>query len=697
MHPDDKEYVLSVLENHLKNDGPYDVEYRFKHKSGKYIWLRGCGQVIRNKRGKAVRMAGSITDITKRKQTERDLYENQEKFRHAMLFAPIGKAISEIDGRYIKVNSALCETLGYTEEELLACDFQSLTYFEDVDTELSYRKKLLEGEMSSFQMDKRYVHKDGHLVWALLNESLAHNETGVPLYFISHIQDISQRKAYEEELRLVSNVFSNTLDGILIADASGTILKINAAFTDILGYTSEELVGQHMRMLISQKDSNDFIRCMWSRLYRKGVWQGEIREYHKNGNRVPIWLSITTISDEQKRPKRYVAVLHDMSEQKLSQERIHHLAHYDVLTGLPNRVLLLDRLSHALSAARRNHNKLALLFIDLDKFKHINDSRGHFVGDELLIKVAERISTHVRDADTLSRLSGDEFVLLIDNLSAESHIKKVATKVLDSLSKPFELTGGQVYLTASIGIAIYPEDGDTPDLLLRHADLAMYKSKENGRNHFHFYAEEMGVRIKEQIKLNTDLRNAIKEKSLMLYYQPIMDIETGTCIGAEALLRWQHPKMGWIEPEKFIPIAEDNDLINILGEWVLLTACRQMKKWLEEGHSLKSLSVNVSGKQIIAGNFVDAAKRVMKETNCPKDSITLELTESLIMEGSEEVLQTQHQLRKLGFGLSIDDFGTGFSSLNYLKRMPLTQLKLDRSFVMGIPDNANDVRHGKII
>ena len=570
LHPDDKARTLTALAAHLKDGIPYEVEYRLRHKSGDYLWIRMRGEVIRDRHGDPLRMAGSITDIT-------------------------------------------------------------------------------------------------------------------------------ARRAAEDELRLAASVFSNTLDGILITTPDGKILKVNKAFERMLGYSTDEIIGQHTRILRSGRHGDDFYRTMWKEIAEHGIWQGEIWDRHKDGHMVPVWLSISTLYDNDGKVERYIALMYDISEQKESQKHINYLAHFDALTGLPNRFLFTDRLGHALAQVKRQQRKLALFFIDLDNFKHINDTRGHPMGDELLSQVAKRLTAITRESDTVARLSGDEFTLLIEDTIDDANVRMTAQKILKILSEPFDLTDGQAFVTASIGIAIFPEDGDSIDSLLKHADLAMYRSKEVGRNHFNFYTQEMSDRVQERMTLHNSLRQALDQKALELHYQPIMNVGMGTCVGAEALIRWQHSDMGWVSPTKFIPVAEESDLIHSLGEWVLQTACLQMNGWLKAGMELGSLAVNVSGKQIVIGDFVNIARRVLEETGCPSERIVLELTESFIMRESEGAIKALNQLRALGFGIAIDDFGTGYSSLSYLKRLPVTKLKLDQSFVQDIPGDPNDAAIARAI
>ncbi|MBA2482825.1 MAG: EAL domain-containing protein, partial [Nitrosomonas sp.] len=480
---------------------------------------------------------------------------------------------------------------------------------------------------------------------------------------------------------------------IIITDDRARIIKANLAYEKILGYSAHEIIGKHARYLRSSKHNSAFYHSLWQQVYEKGSWQGEVWIRHKKGHVVPIWLSISTQQNASGKKNYYIGVMYDISEQKHYNERINFLAHYDALTLLPNRTLFTDRLQQSITYAKRNKFKFALLFIDLDDFKHVNDSRGHLIGDELLRKVATKLSSIMRATDTVFRLGGDEFTILTEteNDINEDKVSYIATKVLDTISKPIDLSGEKVHISASIGITLYPDDGDDIESLLKHADMAMYRSKESGRNNFLFYTQEMSKRVQERILLHTDLRQALQDHRLQFYYQPIIDIQTKSYVGAEALLRWKHADLGWVPPQKFISIAEDSDLILELGEWALLQACQQLKLWLNAGINPGVLSVNVSGKQLIRGDFLKITKDILEKTNCPPEKIILEMTESFIMKESEGAIITLNKLRELGLGVAIDDFGTGYSSLSYLKRLPVTNLKVDKSFVQDLPGDANVV------
>ena len=591
----------------------------------------------------------------------------------------------------MEVNSALLEITGYSKEGLISRPVESIIYPEDLSLLQKSLTQLMEKEHDTVRVESRYILKNNKTVWVENIISMVRDlNDNTPLYYIFHIQDLSGWRTDEQDLRLAGSVFANSQDGIVIMSPDKTILKVNHAFEQILGYRSEEVVGKPGSLARAGHHEDSFYEQIWQSVSVTGRWQGEVWERHKNGGVLPIWLSISCLHNDRGGTDRYIAILYDLTDQKKSQDRIDYLAHYDILTGLPNRAMFKERLAHAIQIAHRQDSILAVLFIDLDNFKQVNDSYGHSVGDDLLCEVAKKLKACIRKSDTLSRLGGDEFMLLLENMKTVHSIKTAAQKIVGVLAEPLIVGEKELYLSASVGIALYPGDGEDVDTLVKNADMAMYRSKEFGRNQFRFYKEEMSRSVQERMSLQSDLRQSLEQEGLELYYQPVVHTGTRQCIGAEALIRWQHKEKGFIPPEKFIPIAEENDLIHALGEWVLYTACKQMKEWLDSGSSLTFISVNVSGKQIVQGGFVEAAKQILEATGCPAERITLELTESFVIEESRKAVNQLKELRDFGFGIAIDDFGTGYSSLAYLKYLPVTKLKLDRSFVRDLGLDCND-------
>jgi diguanylate cyclase (GGDEF)-like protein/PAS domain S-box-containing protein len=475
-----------------------------------------------------------------------------------------------------------------------------------------------------------------------------------------------------------------------VADADNKIKSVNPAFTRITGYEIEEVVGLNPNVLSSGRHDKGFYRHMWWQIETLGFWSGEIWNRRKDGSVYPQWMSIVVLKDSEDEVNGYVAVFSDITQRKQDEEQIRHQAHYDSLTGLPNRSLFFDRLTQAVIAARREDTMLALLFLDLDRFKAINDTRGHVVGDEVLQQVADRLLHCVREADTVSRFGGDEFVVMLQDLAEVNDAALVAEKIVSSMGAPFYSGDRELFVGASVGITIFPTDTESPETMLRNADMAMYRAKESGRNCYQFFTLGMQQQVKRRVEMEQDLRFAMQQEQLELYYQPIVDTSSGAMVSVEALLRWHHPRRGMILPDDFIPVAEETGLILPIGSWVLRKACMQARLWQDSGLDI-GVSVNVSSRQLGKEFSPWVVAAVLKETGISGSLLTLEITESLLMDRDQNVVAWLEGFRELGVSISVDDFGTGYSSLGYLKQFPVDMLKIDRSFVSDLPDDKEDV------
>lgn len=495
------------------------------------------------------------------------------------------------------------------------------------------------------------------------------------------IRDITQRKQQEAELRLWGKVFEGSNEAILITDAQLNIILVNKTYEKIMGFTEGEVLGVDTAKVGIQLHSHSFFRNLLSVLKERGYWQGELINRRKNGEKFPTWYSISQVLDSEGQVENYIAIFSDISERKKSRERIDFLAHHDSLTELPNRTLLNDRLDMAINTARRRKEKIGILFIDLDRFKNINDSLGHAAGDQILRQTAERLSAAVRTDDTVARLGGDEFVVLLPRVRDERSLAEVATKLRDELGVPFMLEDMPLHLSPSIGIAVYPDDGDNPDTLIKNADAAMYLAKEKGRNNYQFYTPLLNVRTLDRLKLEFDLRSAVEQKQFELHYQPQITAGSKKLYGAEALVRWRHPERGLVPPNHFIPLAEETGLITRIGAWVIEEAARQVSNWHQAGHTDLVISVNISALQFHQADFLAQVQTQLAEAGTQPSSLELELTESMLMGDMEVSIQVLQAFRDLGYRIAIDDFGTGFSCLNYLRRLPVNILKIDQSFV----------------
>jgi diguanylate cyclase (GGDEF)-like protein/PAS domain S-box-containing protein len=538
----------------------------------------------------------------------------------------------------------------------------------------------------TFQSEIEMLKQDGSRFWAALTgRALAAGRLGGGSVWV--IADISERKKAEERTRLAAKVFENTQEGVTITDHDTRILAVNRAFTEVTGYAEEEVIGMTPRVLRSGRQDRVFYDAMWDALDQSGQWKGEIWNRRKNGEIYPEWLSISSVRNEAGELSHYVGVFSDITEIKRSQEKVSFLAYHDPLTQLPNRLLFNDRLTQSIQRASREKKLFAIYFIDLDHFKHVNDSLGHHVGDRLLREVAAQMQAQLRRTDTIARLGGDEFIVMVEEIDGLRGAALVAEKLAAVFQEPIALEGHDLYVTASIGVCMYPADGADANTLIRNADAAMYRAKSNGRNQFHFYEQEMTAYAFERLELESAMRRGLANDEFVLHYQPQVDLTTNGIVGAEALVRWNHPELGLLTPDRFIPLAEDSGLIVALGEWVLRSACRQMQMWHSTGFRLPKVAVNLSVRQLEKQGFAVLVAAILDEYRLAPSVLELELTESVLMQ-TKEAFEVLEELDALGVDLSVDDFGTGYSSLGYLKQLPVHKLKIDRSFI------SDDAAHG---
>ncbi len=558
---------------------------------------------------------------------------------------------------------------------------------DDKERVLSAVKNMLLGQ---YDETYRIIRRDGETRWIRDRAFPVRNEKGEIIRIAGIAEDITASKSVEEQLGLSAQVFVSSKEAIMITDANNVIIKVNKAFSDITGYAESEALGQNPRILKSDRHKLSFYKEMWHTLLSKGSWQGEIWDRRKNGEIYPKWASIHLVRNERGEITNHIALFSDITERKASFEQIKHLAHYDALTNLPNRTLLVERLESAIASAERSSKKLAVLFLDLDRFKNINDSLGHFAGDLLLQAVAKRLQRCVRATDTVARLGGDEFVVILTGIKSAGDAAHVAQKMLESMMEPVPIEGKEIVTSPSIGISVYPEDGRSHTALIKNADAAMYHAKDQGRGNFQFFTENMNTKALEQLSFESDLKMAMKRGEFFLHYQPQVDLSSGKIVGIEALLRWLHPDRGPVPPAVFIPIAEECGAIAAIGEWVIRAACRQNKAWLDAGLSAVPVAVNLSAIQFRQKNIVGTIAGILEETGLPPRLLELEMTEGIIMHDADSTIKTLRAIKDIGLRLSIDDFGTGYSSLSYLKRFPIDKLKIDRSFVGDIAASSDD-------
>ncbi|MDF9391798.1 MULTISPECIES: bifunctional diguanylate cyclase/phosphodiesterase [Methylococcus] len=540
-----------------------------------------------------------------------------------------------------------------------------------------------------FEIEYRLRRRDGEYRTMLGKATPRFDAGGEFIGYIGSCIDISDRKKGDERLMLAGKVFEAVRESIMVTDANGVIVAVNPAFSDMTGYSPEEAVGKTPAFLQSGRHGKEYYAALWRAIDQEGSWQGEFWNRRKNGELFAVLETIVAVRDEAGATVNYIGVAADISSLKAAEEHIHHLAYYDPLSSLPNRRYLMERAEYALALAERRKEELAVVFLDVDHFKDVNDSLGHQVGDELLVRVAAQIKEFTRDTDTVARLGGDEFALLLPDLGRDA-VSQVAEKILVALRKPFEHSGQAFAVTGSIGIALYPHDGTDFETLLRNADTAMYHAKQQGRNRFRFYDPGMNVDILARLTVLSELREAISVGELRTFFQPEIDLASGQLVGAEALVRWQHPARGLLSPDQFIPIAESNDLIVAVSDWVLEDTCRHLAQWKKADLAPITVGVNLSARHFRDPRLVQRVESLLCRYGVPGSSLQLELTESTLLDADGQTMVVLQALIALGCSLSIDDFGTGYSSLSYLKNLPIATLKIDQSFVRDIAFDADD-------
>jgi diguanylate cyclase (GGDEF)-like protein/PAS domain S-box-containing protein len=681
--PEDRRMQRRLVREALIAGRAYQVEYRIIDAFGTERWVSENGQPQVSETGDSLWVDGIISDISERKHNEvriEGLLAEQSAILDNVMFG-----VMFVRHRRIVSANRRCEELfGYTSGQLAggstAMVFPAGEEFVAGDAGM--------GDGHYVTEERHYRRPDGTMFWCLVSgyaiDPLRAQEGSIWVF-----ADITERKLAEEKLRLSATVLEHIADGVMVIDLNGRIVAINPAFTQITGYTEGEAVGQDSNLTRSPRHDLAFYQGMWSDLAEGGFWRGEIWKTRKNGELYLEWLTISAVRDNAGEVTHHAAVFSDITKLKESQDKLDHMAHHDPLTALPNRLLFHDRLQHALLRAARDGEQLAILFIDLDRFKNVNDTLGHHVGDELLKQVAAALSFHLRDGDTLARLGGDEFIVLLEGVAGAAGAGQVAAKLVGMFEQPFIVSDYELFVTGSVGISMYPADADDLNMLIRNADVAMYQAKARGRNGYQFYAASMTGEGVERLRLETMLRRSIEKNEIFLNYQPQVEIDSGRLIGVEALVRWDNPELGLVPPVRFIPLAEDTGFINQLGKWVLYEACRQMIRWQDAGLYVPKIAVNLSVQQFERGSIVSMVADILGETGLAPHRLQLEVTESVIM-NTGDALVFINDLHAIGVGLAIDDFGTGYSSLAYLKQLPVQTLKIDRSFIKDISTDSND-------
>ena len=625
-----------------------------------------------------------------RRSEEEALRRSEAQFRNLVETTQDWFWETDPEGCFTYVSPRVQDLLGYSPESLYGKRPFDLMHPAEAKRVAAILRPLVQQRQPLRLVENTMLARNGR--------ALVHETSGIPFFdhdgrlqgYRGINRDISRRVEGQQKLRLAAQILEQTPEGVVVTDTQTRVLSVNRAFERTTGYSAADILGKTPHTLASGRHDQAFYRRMWEEINSSGSWQGEIWNRRKSGDIYPEWLNITAIRDDSGTVTHYAAIFSAIGTQEHVRKRLHNLAYYDALTELPNRELFHDRLTNALVGAARDRHSVALLFFDLDRFKNINDTLGHTVGDELLKAVAARLPEVIRDSDTVARLGGDEFTIILPNVHSPSEAGVVASKVLAAFQRNFHIAEQELFVTTSIGIALFPQDAVDVELLLRNADTAMYRAKELGRNNYQFYDSHMSSGFAERIALENDLRKAVENAEFSLMYQPQFDIGSRRVVGMEALLRWTHPGRGPISPAQFIPIAEESGLILPLGIWVLEQSCAQARRWLEQGRRDFRVAVNVSAVQLRFPGFIDTVVQVLQRTGCPPLHLELELTESSLMENVEIAMETLLQLSRLGVALSIDDFGTGYSSLGYLKRLTLDKLKIDKSFIDDVLDDRSD-------
>ncbi|HEX8989419.1 MAG TPA: EAL domain-containing protein [Rhodocyclaceae bacterium] len=731
LHPDDRAAVTALWRDAAVAGTDWSMDYRYVRPDGKLVWVHGNAVPLRDRQEQVTGFLGNNLDITVRKRAE-----ERERTRSAVADglaqdAPLGEILETVAaGAERLANGMRCSIMlldepsdglvyGSTPELPERGNCHRVLFGGDAGcaTAASDRRRRVVDDIhqhpacESCRPDCESPQRTA--CWSEPVVGLTGETLGVCAFYwtqpavpdaadIEMMHEVAQlaalaieRKNTEHELQIAASVHEAISEAIMVTDANDRIIAVNPAFTQVTGYTADEVIGQTPRILRSGRHDHAFYQKLWQALEASGRWEGEIWNRRKNGEEYPESLSINTLRDVNGRVLRRIAMFADITEKKRTEETIWRQANYDALTDLPNRRLFRDRLEHEVMKAERAGLYVALLFIDLDRFKEVNDTLGHHAGDLLLVEASKRICSFVRATDTVARLGGDEFTVIMSDLFDTDRVGEVAQAMLNALAQPFLIGKDSVYISASIGITIFPSDAGNIESLLRNADQAMYAAKEQGRNRFSYFTASMQATAQRRLQLSTDLRTAINTDQFEVYLQPIVELATGHVHKAEALLRWRHPVHGLVEPSQFIPIAEETGIINDIGDWVFRESARLAKRWREEAPAADlergiQISVNKSPRQFFSGNTHHTWINHMTDIGLPTTAIAIEITEGLLLDDRPEVAEKLTQFRDAGFSISLDDFGTGYSAMGYLKKFPIDFLKIDQSFVRDMATDHGD-------
>ncbi len=694
---DDQKKVFEALFGVLNGGESVTVDHHVAAEGEGQKVLRHHIDVARDSHGEIVRVIGIFQDISERYMVEEALRSSEAQTR--TILNSVQDAIITIDyrGTIHTFNNSAEMIFGYEADEIIGQNINLLMADELRESHARHIRTYRPGKGRPLLSGKEFVakRKDGSFLPVEINISDVQVDDQVLIVGI--IRDITIRKQAEENMRLSEQVFANSVEGIVVADENKNILRANLSFSNITGYLVSDFVDKGLDSILDSQADGISTEEIWQIVRRDGRWKGEVQGSRKNGETYLAWMAIVATKDSAGSVSHYIVVINDMSEIKEARSRIHHLVNFDSLTNLPNRSLFQDRLVQGVAQAARSGRKLALLRVNLDRFKTLNETMGHNSGDLLLKCVAERLHGAVRKCDTVGRLGGDEYALMLTNLGTDKDAALVSRKILAVFESPFDLLGQEVYVSASIGVALFPNDADNADDLVKHAGAAMYHVKEHGRNAYRFYTGDLDASAFEHLVLENSLRRALEREEFVLFYQPQLDLHSGRVIGVEALIRWQHPDLGMVSPAQFIPLLEETGLILSVGNWVLHTACRQAQSWAEAGYGGIRMAVNLSPRQIDQSSLVETVADALESSRLDPKLLDLEITESSLMGDVEQSVRMLAELQQMEVSISIDDFGTGYSSLSYLTRFPIDTLKIDRSFVKDVTEDPDDATLARAI
>ncbi len=713
IHSEDRNAVKQFIRSSLKKkpgSKPDSIMFRIVMLGGETRYVSINAEPVFDDAGKLIRLFGTLQDVTETKQVEMALESSHNLLRSIIDAVPMWIAAFDLNGRYLAANKYFEKTCNLPLDRIEGDVIDNVLPESFLQRHLEFIQQCMTGEIVKFN-DQLFEGEFENIQDIAGNYAPLMDDKENIIGVVGAVNDVSdlvhtraelQEAEIElhrrlEDLRLYEEVFQHTAEGIVITDADQRIVEVNRATEELLGFTRDELLGETPNIWESCDQDTGIHNNMWNSIAEDGEWHGELWNKRKNGELFPSRVTINVIKNEQGKPVNYISIFSDITNLKKSQERLDFLAHHDPLTELPNRLLFSARLEHAVKHASRKESRLALLFLDLDRFKLINDSYGHKIGDELLKAVAERLSNTVRMDDAVARHAGDEFTMLVEEIDEPADAALVAEKVLKVFNEPFELLGNEYFMSTSIGISIFPDDAETMDGLMQNADTAMYRAKEAGRNGYAFFSDEMATIAFERVLLESSIKRALDRDEFVLHFQPQIEIQSGKIVGVEVLLRWEHPDMGTLGPRRFIQPAEDSGMIAELSEWVLLKALSQGKSWIDQNRYNQRICINVSAVELYDESYEQKIVKLLDQTGFPAGNLELEVKEAAFLNNSGQAAATLERLKKRGVSIVIDDFGMGYSSLSYLQRLPVDTLKIDRSFIRDTPGNENNLAITKAV